>query len=146
MALSIVGRVAGLIGPGYSISMQSSLVGPIPVPAWWGVQVRPHGGGNFLCAGAHKQTNGAHSGSVVMGIVDAPFTLVGLLDIPLAQGGALDVDLYLTDAAFGNIDGPTTIAVGWTWDSVNGIYILASRAPNDTSAIRAAVVGTYHNS
>lgn len=144
MALSVVGRAAGLVGPGYQLTLSSSLIGPLPNPVWWGVQIRRAGvGPNFISAGYNKETNGAHQADVVLGMCDVPFqNTVGLLEVPVAAGAAVELDLYLVNSAFGNVDGPTTLT-GWTWDATGGLYILVSRPANDTAAILSAVTTTF---
>ncbi len=133
--------VPSVCGPGYEISVLTSLAGPFLLDDFYTVEVLlPPLTTNYFCGGSALSHSFSFS-AITLGISD--MISQGVLDQYVAPGTVVTLSLQLSHADFTSID--AGLSTGWTWDPVGGLYqVIARAAVSGSSAeVLAAVRRTF---
>lgn len=120
MALTVTTPSVGRVGPGLTLSVHSSTVGPIATTDIISVQVTPAGGGGNVCSGA-VLSNGTHDFPVLMGVDNYVFASVFLsVGALLADGDSCDLVLVRYNSIGDPIESGSSI--GWVYESTSALW------------------------
>jgi len=117
----------GRVGPGISVSVVNSLVGPIPNDDIVVVFLANASGAPSYITGS-RFARGAHTVAVTLGKLESPFFGSSAIFTGIVDNAAMWLTAAWADSS-GSIYDSVGPSSGWLWDATSGLWKLVTDAP-----------------